>query len=86
MVLIAASLYLPEHISIVARRAFYYYAGDAEQLSTSHRVAETLRETASKATEALAEAATQLANTTQAAAVTATASAQMAASEVSAGL
>jgi len=30
MVTIAASLYLPEHISFILRRAFYYVAGDAE--------------------------------------------------------
>ncbi|KAF2840438.1 hypothetical protein M501DRAFT_903925, partial [Patellaria atrata CBS 101060] len=28
MIIIATSLYLPEHISTIARRAFYYYAGD----------------------------------------------------------
>ncbi|KAJ9666099.1 hypothetical protein H2201_003777 [Coniosporium apollinis] len=28
MILIAASLYLPEHIAQLANRAFYYYAGD----------------------------------------------------------
>lgn len=28
MIIIAASLYLPEHISTVANRAFYYYSGD----------------------------------------------------------
>ena len=28
MILIAASLYLPEHVSEVTRRAFYYYAGE----------------------------------------------------------
>lgn len=28
MILIAASLYLPEHIATVFRRAFFYYYGD----------------------------------------------------------
>ena len=28
MVVVAASLYLPSHISTVTSRAFYYYAGD----------------------------------------------------------
>ncbi|KAI9703910.1 MAG: hypothetical protein M1820_005692 [Bogoriella megaspora] len=28
MILIAASLYLPEHMSQITRRAFYYYAGE----------------------------------------------------------
>lgn len=39
MVTIAASLYLPEHISIIARRAYYYIAGDSEVLS--HKLAQT---------------------------------------------
>lgn len=28
MVVIAAALYLPEHITMMARRAWFYYAGD----------------------------------------------------------
>lgn len=28
MIIIAASLYLPEHIATVASRAWFYYAGD----------------------------------------------------------
>ncbi|KAF2810583.1 uncharacterized protein BDZ99DRAFT_386242 [Mytilinidion resinicola] len=28
MIIIAASLYLPEHLSLLARRAFYYWGGD----------------------------------------------------------
>jgi len=28
MIIIAASLYLPEHITTVASRAWFYYAGD----------------------------------------------------------
>lgn len=28
MVVIAAALYLPEHIAMVARRTWFYYAGD----------------------------------------------------------
>ncbi|TKA78992.1 hypothetical protein B0A49_01543 [Cryomyces minteri] len=35
MVLIAASLYLPEHISNISRRATYYYAGDDHNIPLS---------------------------------------------------
>lgn len=28
MVVIAAALYLPEHVTMMARRAWFYYAGD----------------------------------------------------------
>lgn len=28
MIVIAASLYLPEHVTMMARRAWFYYAGD----------------------------------------------------------
>jgi hypothetical protein len=28
MIIIAASLYLPEHLSLLVRRAFYYWGGD----------------------------------------------------------
>ena len=28
MIIIAASLYLPEHITTIASRAWFYYAGD----------------------------------------------------------
>lgn len=35
MVVIAASLYLPEHISFITRRAFYYFDGDADQASVA---------------------------------------------------
>lgn len=45
MVLIATSLYLPEHVSTIAKRAFYYYAGDAEAVvSSASQSAATLGE------------------------------------------
>ncbi|GAB7351278.1 hypothetical protein MBLNU459_g1696t1 [Dothideomycetes sp. NU459] len=44
MVTIAASLYLPEHIAIIARRAYYYIAGDFEV--TSQRLTQTAVKTA----------------------------------------
>ena len=35
MIIIAASLYLPEHITRVASRAWFYYAGDESAGSAS---------------------------------------------------
>lgn len=35
MVTIAASLYLPEHISFICRRAYYYLGGDGHHVSAS---------------------------------------------------
>jgi len=37
MVLIAASLYLPEHITMIARRAWYYALGDTESFTLAAR-------------------------------------------------
>lgn len=63
MVVIAASLYLPEHIAIVARRAYYYAAGDAE--SPSQRVSRTMTETAAKTAGAVVESISSLPTTAQ---------------------
>ncbi|KAH7392888.1 hypothetical protein BKA66DRAFT_457108 [Pyrenochaeta sp. MPI-SDFR-AT-0127] len=39
LLIIAASLYLPEHLSIIARRISYYFSGNEETLATSaHKV------------------------------------------------
>lgn len=35
MIIIAASLYLPEHITTILSRAWFYYAGD-EQAAAAH--------------------------------------------------
>lgn len=35
LLIIAASLYLPEHLSIIARRISYYFSGNEETLATS---------------------------------------------------
>ncbi|KAF2711124.1 hypothetical protein K504DRAFT_466148 [Pleomassaria siparia CBS 279.74] len=37
--IIAASLYLPEHIFIVTKRMFYYFSGDEENLATANNAA-----------------------------------------------
>ena len=34
MIIIAASLYLPQHITTVASRAWFYYAGDDDTASS----------------------------------------------------
>jgi hypothetical protein len=33
LLIIAASLYLPEHMSIIASRIFYYYSGNEQTLA-----------------------------------------------------
>lgn len=55
---IAAALYLPDHIAIIARRSFYYWAGDSSlSLGTStQKAADTLWQTAARATDAVVEA------------------------------
>jgi hypothetical protein len=35
--IIAASLYLPEHIFIITKRMFYYFSGDEETLNTANK-------------------------------------------------
>jgi len=61
MTSIAAALYLPDHITTIARRAFYYWAGEGSAGNTTQKAAETLLETATKATAAVVDAATGLA-------------------------
>ncbi|KAF1353442.1 hypothetical protein BDV97DRAFT_278228, partial [Delphinella strobiligena] len=55
MITIAASLYLPEHISFISRRAFYYVAGDFEAATT--RLGHTVIQTAVKSAAAFTPAA-----------------------------
>lgn len=35
MIIIAASLYLPEHVSTIMRRASFYWAGDEDAAATA---------------------------------------------------
>jgi hypothetical protein len=35
LLIIAASLYLPDHLTIIANRLFYYFSGNEESLSSS---------------------------------------------------
>lgn len=39
MLIIAASLYLPEHVSTIANRIFYYCFGDEDSLGTASKAA-----------------------------------------------
>ena len=64
---IAAALYLPDHIAIIARRSFYYWAGDASLGNTTQKAAETVWQTAASATGAVADAVTGLGGATAAA-------------------
>lgn len=38
MIIIAASLYMPEHITTIASRAWFYYAGDDTAVSQAEGV------------------------------------------------
>jgi hypothetical protein len=35
LLIIAASLYLPDHLTVIANRLFYYFSGNEETLATS---------------------------------------------------
>lgn len=63
MLLIASSLYLPDHISTISRRTYYYFLGDAELAVASKQAAETLYGTATRAGDAVLDAATGWAQT-----------------------
>jgi len=58
---IAAALYLPDHITIIARRSFYYWAGDASLGNTTQKAAETVWQTA---TGAVADAVSDIGGAT----------------------
>lgn len=85
MTLIAAFLYLPDHVSTISRRAFYYWAGDASFRSTSQRAADSFWQTASKATDAVKDAASGLAGTAYQATFNASAVAQEVVGEAAQG-
>ena len=61
---IAAALYLPDHITIIARRSFYYWAGDASLGNSTQKAADTIWQTAARATDAVADAVSGLAGAT----------------------
>lgn len=62
MTSIAAALYLPDHIMTIARRAFYYWAGEGSAASNAtQKAAETVLDSATKATAAVVDAVTGLA-------------------------
>ncbi|GAB7340770.1 hypothetical protein MBLNU457_7143t1 [Dothideomycetes sp. NU457] len=65
MVTIAASLYLPSHISVIGRRAYYYALGDADAATTKSVVdgIQSLTQEMGKATQAATEAATRIVET-----------------------
>ena len=77
MFTIGCILYLPNHLATVSRRVYYYFAGDVD--ITSRNVAVQLGETASKASEAMIGAATDLADAAYKATINTAAAAQAAA-------
>lgn len=61
---IATIVYLPDHIMTMSRRAYYYCAGDAPLLSKFPlQAAETFYGSATRAGDAVLEAATEWAQT-----------------------
>lgn len=42
--IIAASLYLPEHLTIIASRIAYYFSGNEETLASGAQAAKTVHE------------------------------------------
>lgn len=77
---IAAALYLPDHIAIIARRSFYYWAGDASLGNSTQKAADTIWQTAARATDAVVDAVSGF--TGSAAAANASAAAQKVAEEI----
>ena len=69
MLTLACVLYLPNHICTISRRAYYYFAGDAVLSDASRTAASQLGGTASKASEAVLGAASDLAGAAYHAAV-----------------
>jgi len=65
MVTIAASLYLPSHILVIGRRAYYYALGDADAATTRSVVGgiKSLTREAGRATQAATGAATKIVET-----------------------
>ena len=82
---VASILYLPDHIVTISRRAYYYFAGDGD----NHLVdtaASQLGDTASKASEAVLDAATELAEAAYQASANTVAAAKDAAKEAAENL
>ncbi|KAF2865580.1 hypothetical protein BDV95DRAFT_586085 [Massariosphaeria phaeospora] len=42
LLIIAASLYLPEHIVLIANRMFYYFSGDEQTLTTANKATHSI--------------------------------------------
>ncbi len=76
MFAIACCLYLPNHVAIMSTRAYYYFAGEAALLEASRSAASQLQGQASKASGAVLDAATNLAEAAYRATVNTAAAAQ----------
>lgn len=76
MFTLACILYLPDHILTISHRSYYYFIGDAALSNLPWQAADTIGNTASKASEAVLGAATGLAETAYQAAVNTAAAAQ----------
>ena len=76
MFTLACVLYLPDHLATISRRAYYYFAGEAPLSDTSRTAASQSGGTASKASEAVLGAATDLAEAAYQAAINTATAAQ----------
>ena len=86
MFTIASILYLPDHVCTISRRAYYYFAGDAVLKDASRTAASQIGGTASKASEAVLGAATEIAGALHQAAVNTATAAQEAVNQAAEGL
>lgn len=76
MLLLACIVYLPDHISTMSRRAYYYFAGEMALKELSWQAAETLQGTATSAADSIASVASELAHSAQTTAADATTAVQ----------
>lgn len=86
MLTLACVLYLPNHVSTISRRVYYYFAGDAPLFDASRTAASHIGDTASKASEAVFGAASGIAGAAYQAAVNTTAAAHDAMSQAAENL
>jgi hypothetical protein len=86
MLTTACVLYLPDHVSTVSRRLYYYFAGDAAIMDASRTAASHIGGTASRASEAMFGAASDIAGAAYQAAVNTAAAAQEAVSQAAENL
>ena len=86
MLTTACVLYLPDHVSTISKRVYYYFAGETTLTDASRTAASHIGGTASRASEAMFGAASDIAGAAYQAAVNTAAAAQEAAGKAAEGL